>query len=186
MPKKQTKTLVITLLMIDVISISIFMFLFFYTKSLIAESVNNSYIIKTELEKEDANIIMKDTIAMGKTYQNQLINYIVPSGGTVDFLTTLEQVASNSGVKFNINTVVNEPYGKGDSIGMELISIDMGATGEWKNIQFFLTSLENYPLKIDIKNVSMNKISDYTVNGKSVPQWSLSLEFTVVKMKDTK
>lgn len=186
MPKKQTKILLIIFLLIDIISIGIFVLIFSYTRSLITESVNKASDIKTELKKEDTMVLMKDDLILGKMYQEKLMEYMVPSGGTVDFIKTVEQLVSNSGLKSDIKTVISEAYDKGDSIGAELLRVNMDVTGEWKNIQYFLTSLENYPLKIDIKKISLNKFSDYIINGKSVPEWAGSFEFTVVKLKDIK
>ncbi len=186
MPKKQTKKLVITLLLIDILSIGIFVFLFILTKNLIAQSINAENDIKTELKKEDARVLMKDDLVLGKTYQGKIMNYIIPSDGTVDFIKTLEGLVLNTGLKSDIKNVVEEPYNKDDSVGLDAIRINMDVLGEWKNIQFFLKLLENYPLKIDIKNMSINKFSDNIINGKKTSQWAGSFEFTVVKIKDTK
>ncbi len=187
MPKKETKISVIVLLLIDIVSISVFVFLFSFTKDLIAESINGENDIKMELKKEDARVLMKDDLVLGKMYQEKLADYMIPSGGTVDFIKVMDQLVSNSGLKSKSHmSVASEPYSKGDSIGAEIVRVSIDVMGEWKNIQFFLTSLENYPLKIDIKKMSLNKFSDYTISGKNVPQWSGSFEFTVVKIKDAK
>jgi len=186
MPKKKTKILIVILLVIDIISLGVFVFLFSFTKNLIAESIDKENDIKTELKKEDIRILMKGDLSLSKIYQKELANYMIPSGGTVDFIKTLEQLSLNSGVKSDIKTVASEKYNEGDSIGEELLRINMNITGEWKNVEFFLSSLENYPLKIDIKNISLDKFSEYIVKGKSIPEWAGNFEFTVVKIKDAK
>lgn len=186
MPKKETKTLIITLLSINIISISLFVFLFYFTESLIAESVKKEDDIKMELKKEDAIILMKEDLSLGKMYQDKLMTYVVPSGGTVDFIKTLEQLVLSSGLKSDVKSVSSELYDKGNSINLEFLKINIDVIGEWKNVQFFLTLLENYPLKININKISLNKFSDYIVGGKSVPQWAGNFEFTVVKIKDAK
>jgi hypothetical protein len=186
MPKKETKTQVITLLLIDLISIGAFVFLFSTTNNLINESITTANDIKTELKIEDTRALMKEDLEQGQIYQEKLLNYLIPKGGTVDFIKTLEQLVLNSGIKSDIKTVSSESYDKGNSIGEELIRINMDVIGEWKNIRFFLTTLENYPLKIDIIKISFNKFSDYIIKGKTIPQWSGNFEFTVVKIKDTK
>lgn len=186
MPKKETKKLVIILLLIDLIIISFFVFLYYFTKNLITESVNKESEIKIELKKEDTRALMKNDLILGKMYQEKLMDYMIPKSGTVDFIKNLEQLILNSGLKSDIKTVSNEPYDKGNTIGLELIRIKMNVIGEWKNVQFFLNELENYPLKITINNASFNKSSDNIVNNKKIPQWSVNFEFTVVKIKDTK
>ena len=92
-------------------------------------------------------------------------------------------MVSNSGLKSNIKTVVNQAYDKGNSVGTENLKINMDVIGEWKNIQFFLSLLENYPLKIDIQKVSFNKLSDSFISSKKMVSWVGGFEFTVVKFK---
>ena len=92
----------------------------------------------------------------------------------------------NSELKSDISAVSNEAYNKGNLIGVELLRVKMNVIGEWKNVQFFLKELENYPLKITINSVSFNKYSDKVVNDKKISQWTGNFEFTVAKIKDTK
>ncbi len=186
MPKKETKILVIVLVLLDILSIGAFIYLFSFTKNLIVKSVNIENEIKTELSREEVRTLMKGDIAQGKMYQSEFMNYVVPAGGTVDFIKILEQLVANSDLKYDIKSVTNAPYDKGNPIGAEYLKINMEVIGEWKNIQFFLTTLENYPLKIDINKVTLNKFSDFVVMGKTIPQWSGNFDFTVVKIKDTK
>jgi Tfp pilus assembly protein PilO len=186
MPKKETKASLITLLLIDIISVGAFIFLFSYTTSMIESSINIENDLKTELKKDDTRALMKNDLAQGKIFQDKLQQYMIPAGGTVDFIKTIEQLVLSSALKSDIKTVANISYDKGNAIGAELLSVNMDVIGEWKNIQLFLKMLENYPLKIEIKKLSFSKVSDYTINGKKIPQWSGSFEFTVVKIKDTK
>jgi len=186
MPKKETKIFAAILLLVSILSAGLFIYLFVYTKNLIAESANKESDIKLELKKEDVRVLMKEDLVSSKLYQEKLMDYMIPSGGTVDFIKILEQLVLNTGLKSDIKNVSSEPYDKGNAIGAELLRVNMDVIGEWQNIQFFITSLENYPLKIDIKKIYLNKFSEYTVKGRKVPQWSGSLEFTVVKVKDTK
>jgi len=184
MPKKETKRRVIILLLVDIIFIGIFIFLFLFTKNLIAESVDKENSIKTELKKENVRILMKEDLFLAKMYQEKLSGYMISSGGIVDFIKTVEQLVLKSGLKSEIKTVIREVYDKDDSSGVELVRVNMDVLGSWKNIQFFLTSLENYPLKIDIKKAVFNKFSDYIINSQKTPQWAGSFEFTVLKIKD--
>ncbi len=186
MPKKETKTLLIVLLLIDVLYIGSFSFLYYFTRSLIAESIDVENQIKIELKKQDMKILMKDDILSGKIYQEKLAGYILPSGGTVAFIKILEQMFSSSTVKYEIKSVTNKPFEKGGPTNAEFININVDVIGEWKNIYFFLKSLENYPLKINIKKVTLSKFSDYLMKNKLVPEWHGNFEFTVVKLKDVK
>jgi hypothetical protein len=186
MPKKETKAAVIILLLIDLLSLGVFIFLFNFTTNQINESVQVEDNLKLELKKDNTRILMKDDLSKGAIFKEKLSGYMIPADGTVDFIKTIEQLVLSSGLKSDVKSVTNETYDKGNAVGAELLRVKMDVIGEWKNIQFFLDLLENYPLKIDIKTAELDKFSDYTINGKLTPQWSGSFEFTVVKIKDVK
>src|SRR3989344_2013567 len=99
MPKNETKKLAIIILLVDLIFISFFVVLYYFTKNLIIESVNKENEIKIELKKEDTRALMKNDLILGKMYQEKLIEYVIPKGGTVDFIKTLEQLILNSELK---------------------------------------------------------------------------------------
>lgn len=186
MPQKKTKTLFIALLSLNIVFLGIFLFLFNSTKSKITESLNQESEIKTQLKMDDVRVVMKEDLLLGKQYQTKLADYILPSNSTVDFIKTIETLALNSGLKSDIKTVINEPYDKGASIGAEYLRVNIDVIGDWKSVQLFIKYLETYPLKIGIKKMSLNKFSDYILRGRTIPQWSGSFEFVVVKMKDKK
>lgn len=186
MPRKKTKFLFLILSLLVVVSMGFFVFLLSFTNNLIIDSVDKEGQIKKELTRQDSLILMKDTLVTAKQYQDQIMGYAIPAGGTVDFIKDLEQLVSNAGIKSDIKSVSSEKYDKGDSMGLELVRVKMDVIGEWKNVDFFLTLLENYPLKIDINDISLNKFSDYVVGKKTIPEWSGNFEFTVVKIKDNK
>ena len=184
MPSKKTKNLIIFLLTLNILSIVFFVLLFNHTNGLITESVLIENELKNEIKRDDARVFMREDLEKGKEYEVALKKYILEKDGTVGFIKTLESLVSSSSLKSNIKNVLTENYDKGSTIGLDLIIVNMDVIGEWKNIIYFLKLLENYPLKIDIKNVSLNMSSTYIVGGKNVPQWVGSFEFTVVKMKD--
>jgi Tfp pilus assembly protein PilO len=186
MPKKETKILVIALILINALLVGAFIFLYNFTKNLIAESVSMSDDIKAELKKDEIRVLMRSDLTQGKIYQDELASYMLPSDSAVDFIKTVDQLVASSSLKSNISNVASEPYTKGNAINAELLKMNITVVGNWKNIQFFIKLLENYPLKIGINQLSLNKISDTVINGIQIPQWSGNIEFTVVKIKDTK
>lgn len=181
MPSKKTKNLIIFLLILNIFSIVFFVLMFKHTNGLITESVLIENELKNEIKRDDARVLMKEDLEKGQEYEIELKKYLIEKDGTVNFIKTLEQLVSSSSLKSNIKNVLNESYDKGSTIGLDLIRINMDVIGEWKNIIYFLKLLENYPLKIDIKKVSLNMSSTYTIGGKNVSQWVGSFEFTVVK-----
>jgi len=186
MPRKQTKILAISLLLLDIIFLGCFVLFFTYTKDLITKSIDGENDIKTELKMEESAIVMKDDLATGRMHNEKLMNYIVPSGGTVDFIKIIEQLVSNSGIKSDIKTVVSESYDKNNTLGIEVLRVNMDIIGKWRNVLFFIELLENYPLKIEIKKVIFNKLSDSIIRGQKITEWSGNIEFTTIKIKDSK
>lgn len=186
MPRKQTKTLVITFLIIDIISLGGFAGLLLFTNSLIIKSTVIEDEIKAVLRKQEASVLLKEDLVLSKVFQEKMASYMIPAGGTVDFIKTIETLVSKSGLQAEIKTVANEANVKTNPIGAELLKVNMNMTGEWNSIQFFIKSLENYPYKIDINKLSLNKFSNTSVKGKSITQWSGNIEFTIVKIKDVK
>lgn len=186
MPKKKTKILLITLFFADILIAGVFAFVYISTKNLITESVNKEDQIKAELKKENAAVIMKEDLALAKVYQEKLNNYVINSNGTVAFIELLENMIIKSGLKSDIRNVATEAYKKSGVSNVELLRVNADVVGEWKNVQYFLNLLENYPLQINIEKVSINKFSDLSSKGKSISQWAGSFEFTVLKIKDTK
>lgn len=186
MPKKRTKIILIVLFLANILIVATFTFIYISTKNLIEESVNKEDQIKTELKKENAAVIMKEDLVLAKIYQEKLNNFVINSNETVVFIELLENMIINSNLKSDIRNVSTEVYKKSGVSNMELLRVNVDVVGEWKNIQYFLNYLENYPLQINIEKVSLNRYTDYESKNKNVSQWSGSLEFTVVKNKDTK
>lgn len=186
MPQRKTEISLILFILIDILSISAFLYLYNITQDLIAETIEKGDLIKIELKKDDAKILMKDDINQGKIYKDKLMSYVIPAEGTVDFIKVLEQLISSSGVKADIKSVSSEAYDKGTAIGLELVRVNIDITGDWSGVKYLLNLIENYPLKIDVKKIAFSKFSDLVKKGVSIPQWSGNIEFTAVKTKDNK
>ncbi|MCX6717150.1 MAG: hypothetical protein NTU76_00550 [Candidatus Taylorbacteria bacterium] len=125
---------------------------------------------------------MDKELLNNKNYTDKLSEYIISSNGVIDFIDILEKKISSNNLKSDVKSLV---YEAGSIPNLELARIKIDVTGEWKNVVFFLKLLENYPLKISIENVSFKKFSEYKIGSKDVPQWVGSLEFTVLKYKET-
>ena len=186
MPKKETKILLIIALVLNAIFIITFIIISSITKNLITKSIDTENQIIMEIKKQDTRNIMKKDLILAETLRDNLNTYVVPNAGTIDYIKKIDMLAANAAIKYNIKTVTNETQQKTDLINAEELKINMEVMGEWKNIQFFLQLLENYPLKIDIEKASFNKFSDNIVKGYNISQWSGNLEFAVLKFKDTK
>ncbi len=182
MPKKETKILVIILLILDLAAIMVFILLFSFTKKQISDTVSKTDEIKAEITKKETLFLMKNDISYGKNYENNLYQFIIGKNDVVGLIKTIESMVASSSLKSDINSITYEQSSKLTPINSELVKISMSASGEWKNLQFFLNLLENYPLKIDIRNISFARSGD--AGAKKVPVWTGNFEFTVVKLKN--
>ncbi|MBU6370633.1 MAG: hypothetical protein KGH93_00635 [Patescibacteria group bacterium] len=148
----------------------------------VSSVVSRKAEIALVIGKTRALSAMQTSLADSASNAAALAAYIVPQNGIVDFITTLDSIIATSGVKADVGSI--GVTAGGAPAGMELVDVKASATGAWNNIEYFLTLLETYPLKIDIRSASMRQFSSYTVRGRQVPQWSLDVEFTVLKLKD--
>jgi hypothetical protein len=184
MKSTKTKTFLILMIILDLFFVAVFIALFTFIKKQISDTVSMTDQIKAEIKKEQTLSLMKKDIEDSKNYQDKLYGYFIGKDNVADFLKILENLVSSSSLKSEVQSVAYEPTDKSALISTELVRVKMNVVGEWKNIQFFIQLLENYPLKIDIKNVSLNKSSDAVVSGRQIPQWSANIDFTVAKLKN--
>lgn len=180
MPRKETKVLIAILSLANLVVLILWMGIFSFTKSQVADTVLKENQIKAEIVNQETAFLMKNDVKYGKDYENNLNSYVVASDGTSDLIKNMEDLAATSSLSSNISSIDYVESGSLSSLGMELVEIDMNTTGTWKNTNLFLNLLENYPLKIDIKNTSLALVSG---PASKVPQWSGDFEFTVVKFK---
>lgn len=181
MPRKETKILVTILIVLDLMAVIFFIILFSFTQNQISDTVLKTEEIKAAIKERETLYLMKNDITYGKDYENNLSQYIIGKNDIAGLIKIIEGLATSSNLKFEINSIGNEPSTKLSPIGAELVKMNITASGEWKNLQFFLNLLENYPLKISITNLSLARSG---LNVRKAPLWSGTFEFTVVKLKD--
>jgi hypothetical protein len=180
MPTKKTKIIFLTVLSLVVLASVCFVLMYISMNSLIANSAIKEDQIKTKIQTVDSKSLMKKDLEINSEKIAKLSDFVVGSGNTVDFIKSLENITAQNNLKINIKNAVSKAS---TSDKLELLNITLEVTGEWKNVEYFLELLENYPLKISINNISISKSSDIKVNGKIVPQWIGSYDFSVVKLK---
>jgi hypothetical protein len=183
MIQKHTKILFTLFLLLDIFVVGIFLMLFGEMNNQIAETVQNTDKIKTEIKKQETLSLMKTDIQNAQIYQTALDTFLVPKGGDVDFIKTLESIAATSSVKLQVNSVVDQPLTQASTINAQLIHVNINVLGQWKDVKYFVKLLETYPLKIVLNQASLSKFSNYQINGKTVPEWSGALDFTVLEQQ---
>lgn len=184
MPKKKTKNILIMFLVLDLILIAVFSIFYLYMKEQNIDTNDKENRIKNEIKKQEARSLMQEDLNESKIYGEKIKDLIIGQENIVGFIKIIEDLVYSSGLTFEMKSVSAESNDNLKIINSEYIRVKLDVVGEWKNIQFFLNLLENYPLKINIDKVIFTKFSDYEAKSKKMPQWLGSFEFTVIKIKD--
>ena len=180
MPTKKTKIIFFTALFLVILASLCFVLMYMSMNSLIDISAIKEDQIKSKIQTVDSKSLMKKDLETNSLKISELSDFMIGSEDTVDFIKNLETITAKNNLKINIKNAVSGPSSNDKLV---LLNITLEVTGEWKDVEFFLELLENYPLKISINNTSISKSSDSKVNGKIVPQWIGSFDFSVVKLK---
>jgi hypothetical protein len=184
MPIKKSKKILFLSSVMATFSVLVFLTMFFIIKSLNQSSLEKSNEIKNEIEKDESLFFIKKDIENNKILLEKIDNYVIKSDEVVNFIQAIEGLALNNGLKSEVKSVSFTSFSDIDSSYLELTKVKINVVGEWGNVEYFLQILENYPLKINIANISLSKFTSNTVKGKTISQWSGDFEFTVVKLKD--
>jgi len=184
MPTQKTKKILVlwgTLSVTIVLIFSVMVWFIFYFDGI---STQMSIDIKNETKKGDSFLFLKKDIEANKNSINMVYDYVIKADGMVDFMQFLEDSTSKMNLKSEVKSVTFEAVSGANLKNIEQMKIQMDVTGEWRDVEYFLEFLENYPISLSVKKFSLNKFSDYILKGKKVPQWVGSFEFSVIKLKD--
>ena len=101
----------------------------------------------------------------------------------IRIIKKIEELAVSSNVKSEIKSTKLEQISGKNSNTAEYFTIDLNVVGSFSDVIFFLKQTEYLPYKLRINSVSFDKFADYSIKGKSIPQWSLGISFSVLKLK---
>jgi hypothetical protein len=174
------------ILIADIIAVSIFVFILWDINSINNKFTLKAFEIKSEADKQDTFFSTKRDWGENNVKINNLDSYVMSSDGVANFIERLGSLTLNNGLKSEVKSISFGTVSGRNYRNIELVDIKIDVIGEWRNVEYFLEILENYPLAIDIKSFNMSKFSDYEKNNKKISQWLGSFEFTVVKLKEKK
>lgn len=183
MIKDKTKKIFTLILALNIVVLSVFCFMLWKINSYKKDSESKVQKISLQVQKEESYLHVKKDFENYRDSIDRINGYIVGQDGIVNFIKDLESMTLRDGLKSDIKSVSFEPVVGINAKYFESIRIKADISGEWRNLDFFLRSLETYSLKLDIKSISFVKVSD-TSASKKIPQWVGSFEFTLLKIKD--
>lgn len=183
MPSKKTKKILLVWIVVAAVFAGAFAFVLWSVFSFDAISTAKSIEIRDETKKGESYLFMKKDIETNKNSINKVYDYIIKPDDVVNFMQKLEDLARDNNLKSEVKAVSFEGVSGANLSNVESMRVLVDVTGEWKNVEYFLEVLENYPISLDIKKFSLSK-TDIVVKNKKVPQWTGSFDFSVIKVKD--
>jgi hypothetical protein len=181
------KILIITLLVfIGVLVLDIVFTNLLWQKIL---SINNKIKqLNISAQERVKELNLKETIVNSAENRVLLEESFVAAGNakTVEFVSYLETLAKDTGVKYNTNSLSYEVVPElGSSESVQFIRLRASVSGSWANVFAFLQTIEKLPKISSLNSVSFNLNSDINANTKSTTNfWSAELDFSVAKLKN--
>lgn len=180
----QTKKVLITVIVADLVVIAVFLALFFTIKS------KNQHISllrnNIELEtKKSADFQSLKKFSEGTAEARSKIDSIfVGKDGMVDFLGYLESIIKSAGAQAEISSINLEEARDVKNDSYEIIKIRGEAIGSWSSVYRALTLLDSLPFAVSINAAEIHKFSAGDVKStKTKGGWSGNFELNVLKLK---
>jgi hypothetical protein len=185
-----------------------------YTTSYVSGLISKTSEAKDEID--NLEIQYNHLKALHKAAENtsdessKIASYIVRSGGSVDFITNIEQVAAAGGLVYNTDKIEAISTPELDFGQKELLEVSFSVTGNWTSLIRFLKLVENMPYGIKIQRFELTSLGDAKadiakinsvsvgangtstasttpvkkVNSSKENKWKAVVMFDVVKIKD--
>lgn len=167
-------------------------------------------LLKEQVETQELKI-RRDQI-LSKSAQNtnierqQLASYFIKQNASIDFISSVENTASNLGLSYNTNQIDNSTTENLSSQNKELLKISMTVSGKWSSVIKFLRYIETMPYSVKVEKVylstdieataqdssstvSPSNTADKNAKVAATPtqkgsSWKLQVSFSVIKIKD--
>jgi len=178
-----------TLLIVSIITVSVLFLagLYYFIFSKIRSNHNFISGLKDDTQaliQKDAELRSIKSMILNTQHNRAEINrYLVPFGGEVEFLESIESLAkfSGSSVKFQSVDLKDEVIEK--AAGLESLSIKLEGNGEWASLYKFLKLIELMPYKVVVRTVRMSHVEAVSKTEKA--RWNLIVEMEVLKDKNS-
>lgn len=198
--RSNTKTVTILFVTLAILSVVSFVYGVKYIEGLINKATES----KEEIERLQAKIGHLRSLHQAAQDTNddkaKINSYIIQSGGSVVFITELEQLASNIGLEYNTDRIESASEPELDIQGKELLTVSFTVNGAWSSVFKFIKLVEAMPYSITIEKVDLfaavpDKKTINTIVGTTSTstvqrvvtkenEWKAVILFDVVKNKE--
>lgn len=158
--KSGTKNFFICMLIVALSTVVAYGYVTKYVSSLITKTS------ETKEEIDNLEVKYDHLKSLHKAAENtsdesaKISSYIVRSGGSVDFISNIEQVAAAGGLVYNTDRIEAVVSPELDSVQKELLEVSFTATGNWSSLFRFLKLIENMPYGIKIQRFELTSLAD--------------------------
>ncbi|MEK7460515.1 MAG: hypothetical protein AAB628_03135 [Patescibacteria group bacterium] len=148
---KKTAVLLIVALSLTLMAIGAYFYFFIKMKDLAGQTIELG-VKADELAGKESRIRNADTMMRNESVRiEKLSQYLIKESEIVVFTKKIEALAEESGIRLTIESLDS---GIGDG-GTAMLNFRIKAKGEFKNIIKFTALLENFPAKLEWKNVKL-------------------------------
>lgn len=198
---KKTNIQLIVSICLSLLTIGGFVYAAYYINGL----TEKTSLLREEIENKEIRIkrIQRLNASADKTKSDRsmLQNYFVKPNGAIDFVSSLEETASNFNLEYSTNAIENIESETLASQDKQLLRIGMSLSGGWKNIVKYILYVESLPYPISIEKLelvsegivarpvptesSISSSTSKTITPKPVTEsrWKLGITFSTIMMK---
>jgi Tfp pilus assembly protein PilO len=165
-----------TVLIFRVVALGCFClyFLSLYFVLVEIKKIENYYSdTQSKSAKEDQSRVLRSVADSNKETIKKLRDFFVQKGDEVKFIEQIENLARQSGIKFEISSI--EPKVDDSQIFKDDLIIKMNLEGSWSNIIKFVNGLEKMHFGVMIQDLSLDT--------KLTAGWSGFVRFVIFKEK---
>lgn len=132
---------------------------FVYAAYYIDGLTEKTSLLREEIENKEIRIkrIQRLNASADKTKSDRsmLLNYFVKPNGAIDFVSSLEETASNFNLEYSTNAIENIESETLASQDKQLLRIGMSLSGGWNNVIKYLLYIESLPYPINIEKLEL-------------------------------
>jgi hypothetical protein len=163
---KKNKSIILILVLLLLLVLGILMFLYIKTKKDFAEMKSLSSSV-FEYSKQSEQILNLRTNSEKFRGDIAKINgYLVSSGGEVDFIEKIENLARKQNLSSEITSVSIDNDKVLYKDGLEYLVLNLKTYGSWNSTFTFLSMLENMPYNISVEKAGFVYIDDKDIKNR--------------------
>lgn len=132
---------------------------FVYAAYYISGLTNKTSLLREEIENKEIRIkrIQRLNNSADKTKSDRamLLNYFIKPNGAIDFVSSLESVASKFNLQYSTNVIENVETEILASQDKQLLRVGMSLSGGWKNVLKYILYIESLPYPITVEKLEL-------------------------------